>query len=186
MPTKRTPARRGRPKKVVEEPVKDQFEEEADIDQEDEDWEDTETSEETEDQENFEETKEEFLDVPTTSGPEDPPTVAVYFEWVSVEPDANQWKPFRPQLQPVNVSVRVDLPDEFLIEEFPLGNPEQSSMMIISPEGMGYCASLLAKATLGNSPAAPSSDEEEWEDGEDEDGFDEWAENEDLDSDEDW
>jgi hypothetical protein len=106
----------------------------------------------------------------------------VFFEWETVEPDAGQYKPLKPFLRPVNIIVRVDLPGEYVIEETTV-SPDQS-VMVVTPEGMAYCATMLAQATLGEQ-AQPVEDDEEWTEEEWDDDSetteDEWDEGDDDD-----
>ena len=103
----------------------------------------------------------------------------MFFDWETVEPDAGQYKPLKPFLRPVNIIVRVDLPGEYVIEETVV-SPDQS-VMVITPEGMAYCASALAQATLGEQAQPVEEDDDEWTE-------EEWDDEEtsESDADDDW
>ena len=112
-------------------------------------------------------------------------THTLYFEWVSVEPDANSYKPLKPQLSPMNVGVRIDVPEEYVIEVAKLDR--ENEMVFLSPEGMAYCAHLLAQATKSDGEAAKDDpNPENWDKGDSDEKFDGWAGEEGLDEDEGW
>jgi len=37
-------------------------------------------------------------------------TIPLYFEWVQLEPDTRQYKPVSPQLVPLSITIKVDIP----------------------------------------------------------------------------
>lgn len=128
-------------------------------------------------------------------------TIAVFFKWESVEPDANQWKPMKPLLAPQHTLVRVDVPAEMVLDHQVVDN-NGDAVTVLSPEGMVYAAMQLANATSAFSrPQAVSEsawegeDDVSWDDEEDggwgeeeseESSLDEWAEGEGIEDEEDW
>jgi hypothetical protein len=114
-------------------------------------------------------------------------THTLYFEWVSVEPDSNAYKPLKPQLSPMNAGVRIDVPEEYVMEVAKLD--KENEMVFLTPEGMAYCANLLAQATLieDNASAKDDPNPENWDSGDSDKNFDDWAGEEGLDDeDEGW
>ena len=80
--------------------------------------------------------------------------IPVIFKWISVQPDKRQWKPSQPLLEPVDVFIRLDVPEEF-------AEITSTSKVILSAAGMRFCVDTL-EAVMSD-PAKPDNSSEEFE-----------------------
>lgn len=97
-------------------------------------------------------------------------TIKVYFKWVSLQPDARQWKPSNPLLEPIDIIIAVDVPvgREYIanvedIIQKQLAN-ETNERPILTPKGMRYCIDQFEKEMSNNRPEKQTEDDNtEWE-----------------------
>jgi len=66
-------------------------------------------------------------------------TIKLLFKWTNVKPDPLPYKPYSPELEPMNIFVEVEIPDKYTTSEM-------LESIIITPRGMAYAISKLARA----------------------------------------
>lgn len=118
-------------------------------------------------------------------------TVRLYFMWHSMEPDAEQYKPLKPQLLPVAVWVAIDVPAD-LVEvvagegkEQDSSFPPQQVSYILTVEGMEYVRNVLLSRKSNDQDAEFGDDNGDWDNSYDEAEDDEWEDDSET-SEEDW
>lgn len=66
-------------------------------------------------------------------------TTKVLFEWVNVKPDSLPFKPYSPELHPVNIFVEVEIPNRYI-------KSTDDNRTIITPRGMAYATKKLVRS----------------------------------------
>lgn len=97
-------------------------------------------------------------------------TIPVKFKWVSAETDPQPYKPGKPLLEPIEVTVIVDVPqtgeyiynleDGIKAQLYADNNPKT----ILTPKGMAYCIKQLKDALAEDEPEHTTWNNQDWSD----------------------
>lgn len=69
------------------------------------------------------------------------PTYPIYMEWIQCNTDPTSYKQLSPTLHPLNIQVRVDVPQRMFVKY-----DEDANSRVLTPEGMAYASHQIAIA----------------------------------------